>query len=385
MTSGRGPVIAGVGYTEYSKKSGRSVLSLAAEACSKALADAGIDRKEVDGILTFSVGDSVPTEAVATALAVEKVNYANDWYAGGFAPAALVHLAGILVNAGVCRNVLVYRAMNGRSSIRLGGTGMSFQAKGVDQFTFPYGWLSYPQNMAMWCRRHIVKYGTTAEQLGAIAISQRDNAVKNERAMLRTPLTMENYLNSRMIAEPFRLYDICLETDGGAAVVVTSPERASDCKSKPVYIKAGAYVGGPGMGSTWADPFLWDDLSRNFTADLGPKLYKLAGMGPEDIDVAEIYDCFTYTVLMGIEGLGFCKPGEGGAFVESGAIRFNGSIPVNTHGGLLSEGYIHGMNTVVEAVMQLRGEVGERQVQGAETAIVTSGAMQMGSGLILTA
>jgi len=384
MVSRKEPVIAGVGYTEYSKKSGCSVLSLAVEASNKALADAGIDRKEVDGILTFNVGDSVPTEAVATALAVNKVNYVNDWYAGGFAPSALVHLAGVLVTEGICHNVLVYRAMNGRSGFRLGGTGMSFQARGVDQFTFPYGWLSYPQNMAMWCRRHIIKYGTTAEQLGAIALSQRENAVKNERAMLRTPLTMEDYLNSRMIVEPFRLYDICLETDGGAAVVVTSPDRAQDLKTKPVYIKAGAYVGGPGMGSTWSDPFLWDDLSRNFTADLGPKLYELAGMKPGDMDVAEIYDCFTYTVLMGLEGLGFCQPGEGGPFAESGAIKLDGSTPVNTHGGLLSEGYIHGMNTVVEAVMQLRGEGGERQVKGAETAIVTSGAMQMGSGLILT-
>jgi acetyl-CoA acetyltransferase len=379
--------IAGIGFTEYSSNSGRSVLSLALEACQKAMDDAGLAPKDVDGILEFSVGDSVPTEAVAAGLGLPVVNYGLDWFAGGYAPAALLETAAMTVSSKVCKAVLVYRAMNGRSGFRLGGAtgGEAFRAKWAAQYRIPYGWLSFGQNMAMWCRRHMIQYGTKQEHLGAIAINQRENALLNDRAMHHKPMTMDDYMASRVIVEPFHLFDMSLETDGACAVLVTSPERARNLRKKPVYIKSAAYLQKATIADPlWADSFLWPDLTENYTAILAPKLYADAGIGPEDVDVAEIYDCFTYTVLMGLEGLRFCKKGEGGPFAASGAIGLHGSIPVNTNGGMLSEAYIHGMNTIAEAVIQLRGEGGARQVPSAEVAAVTSGATTIGSACILT-
>lgn len=376
--------IVGVGHTEYSANSGRSVLSLAIEACSKAMLDAGLGINDVDGMLTFNAGDSVSAEAVATSLALKEINYSCEWYAGGTSPSALVELAELLVTSGRCKAVLIFRAMNGRSGYRLGGTGWDNAATGMWQYRMPHGYLTYAQTMAMWCRRHMIEYGTTSEQLGAIAITQRANAMDNERAMKREPITLDDYLSSRMICEPLRLLDICLETDGGCALLVTSGDRAVDCAKPPVYIKASAWVGSKEVGSDWADFFLRGDMTENFTARLGKVLYKQAGLTPQDIDIAEIYDCFTHTVLMGLEGLGFCKKGEGGPFAASGAIARNGKIPINTGGGMLSEGYIHGVNVIAEAVSQLRGECGTRQVPDVKNAIVTSGAWVEGSGLILS-
>lgn len=379
--------IAGVGSTEYSLDSGRSVLSLAVEACQGAMDDAGLAPQEVDGILAFNVGDSVPTESVAAGLGLTEVNYAFDWYGGGFAPCALIETACMAISSGRCQSVLIYRAMNGRSGFRLGGGGggEAFRAKWAGQYRVPYGWLSFGQNMAMWCRRHMEEFGTTQEDLAAIAITQRENALLNERAIQRKPMTIDDYMSSRVIVEPFHLYDMSLESDGACALLVTSFDRARDGKKKPVCVSATAFLARTTVGDPlWADSFLWSDLTENYTRIIAPKMYQEAGIGPEDVDIAEIYDCFTYTVLMGLEGLGFCKKGEGGPFASSGAIGLHGSIPTNTHGGMLSEAYVHGMNVIAEAVMQLRGEGGARQVSDAEVAVVTSGATTIGSGCILT-
>jgi len=384
--------IVGVGHTEYSMNSGRTVPSMAVEACSKAMQDAELGVDDVDGVLCFNAEEAVAglgysavsAESVATSLALKEVNYSCEWYSGGTAPSVLVELAELLVRSGKCKAVLVFRSMNGRSGSRLGGSGWDNMAFGMWQHRMPYGYLTYPQTMAMWCRRHMVEYGTTAEQLGSVAINQRSNAIHNERAMHRKPVTMDDYLSSRMICDPLRLYDMCLETDGACALLVSSSDRALDCPKQPVYIKASAWVGSKEVGSDWADFFLRNDMTENFTVSLGKKLYKQAGLTPKDIDVAEIYDCFTHTVLMGLEGLGFCKKGEGGPFAASGAIALDGEIPVNTNGGMLSEGYIHGMNVIAEAVSQLRGDGGRTQVANAKNAIVTSGAWTEGGGLILS-
>jgi len=386
MAKFKAPIV-GVGYTEYSGNSGRSVLALATEACQRAMEDAGLGPEDVDGIVEFNVGDSPQATAVATALVLPELNYSIDWHAGGFAPSALVATAAMAIDCGMAKSVLLYRAMNGRSGFRLGGSGKFTDvvpASGGGQYRMPYGWLTYGENMALWCRRHMDKYGTTSEHLGAIAMSQRANAELNERACQRKPLTLDAYMASRFIAEPLRLFDNCLESDGGCALLLTSADRAKDCRKKPVFIKASGYFAKTGIGDTfYADSYLWDDLSYNFTGILAPKLYEEAGLGPKDIDVAEIYDCFTHTVLMGLEGLGFCPKGEGGPFAASGAIGLHGSIPVNTQGGMLSEAYIHGVNVVAEAIEQLRGESGARQVPNAEVAMVTSGATTIGSAVIL--
>jgi len=235
----------------------------------------------------------------------------------------------------------------------------------------------------MWCRRHMIEYGTTAEQLGVVATTFRKNAEANERAMKRDPLSMSDYLASRYIVEPFRLFDICLESDGACAVLVCGSEQARDLKQKPVYISGGAYGGGPNQGEDFFDAIRWPDHSHNYARYIANDVWTSAGVKPADMDFAQIYDCFTYSVLMQLEGLGFCREGEGGPFVQSGGISRDGKLPVNTHGGLLSEAYIHGLNHTVEAVLQLRGQAGVRQVEGAQIGLVTAGAMTCGSAMVL--
>lgn len=374
--------IAGIGYTAFNAKSGRTVLDLALEAGRKAIEDSGIPIAEVDGVVSFHFNDSVPSIAVATGLGLPAPRYAVEFSSGGNAANLIVMAAAAAVEAGLAETVLVYRAMNGRSGFRLGG-GRDMASRGVTQFTAPFGWITYPQAMAMWCRRHMIKYGTTSEQLGEIAVTCRRHAEANPRAMQRGPMSLADHQASRMIVEPFHLLDICLESDGACAVVVTKADRARDARHKPVYIMGAAYGGGPNQGDDLFDALRWPDHAHNYAKYIADDLWGSAGIGPKDVDVAEIYDCFTYSVIMQLEGLGFCKEGEGGAFVQGGRIGMGGEIPVNTHGGLLSEAYIHGFNHVIEAVEQLRGQSGPRQVPGAEIALTTAGAMTCGSALVL--
>jgi acetyl-CoA acetyltransferase len=272
--------------------------------------------------------------------------------------------------------------MNGRSGFRLGG-GRELAAHGVTQFTAPYGWITYPQAMAMWCRRHMTKYGTTKEQLGSIAITVREHAIANERAMLRKPMSMDDYFAARPIVDPFGLYDICLESDGACAALVTSAERAKDMRKPPVYIMGGAYGGGPNQGEDLFDAIRWPDLAENFRSTLpmtcgaAPAWARRTSTSPRSTIASP------YSIVMALEGLGFCKQGEGGAYAASGAIKRSGELPTNTHGGLLSEAYIHGFNHVIEAVEQLRGESGERQIPDAHIALTTAGAMTCGSAMVL--
>jgi len=374
--------IGGIGWTEFSKNSGRTVRSLASEACLKAIDDAGLTVKDIDGFVSFNFNDSVPAIAVATEIGVPAAGYAVDFLGGGNAANLIVLSAIAAIEAGLAKNVLCYRAMNGRSGFRLGG-GRDMSAYGITQYTAPFGWITYPQAMAMWCRRHMIEYGTTSEQLGEVAVTFRRNASINPRAMQRTPITMDDYMASRMIVEPFRMLDICLETDGACAVLVTGADRAKDLKHKPVYVMGGAYGGGPDQGEDLFDAVRWPDHSHNYAKYISDDLWKSAGIGPTDIDVAQIYDCFTYSILMQLEGFGFCKEGEGGSFVQGGRIARGGDLPLNTAGGLLSEGYIHGLNHVIEAVQQLRGQAGPRQIDGAETCLTTAGAMTCGSAMVL--
>jgi acetyl-CoA acetyltransferase len=374
--------IAGIGTTKYSANSGTTVLNLALEACGAAVADAGIAIDEIDGVVSYHFGDSVPSIAVATGLGLPAARYAVEFSSGGNAANLIVQTAAAAIEAGLARNVLCFRAMNGRSGLRLGGS-RDLNSRGITQYTAPFGWITYPQAMAMWCRRHMIKYGTTSAQLGAVAVTCRRNAALNPRAMMRAPITLADHQASRMIVEPFRLLDICLESDGACAVLVTTAERARDLRRRPVYILGAAYGGGPNQGDDLFDAIRWPEHAHNYAKYIAADLWASAGVGPQDMDVAEIYDCFTYSVLMQLEGFGFCKEGEGGAFVVDGNIDREGAIPVNTHGGLLSEAYIHGLNHVIEAVEQLRGDAGPRQVAGAELALTTAGAMTCGSALVL--
>ncbi len=382
--------IVGIGWTEYTKNSGVSVLTLALRAAKRAIADSGLETKDIDGVVTFALGDSVGAAMVATHLGLPVLHHLTDISSGGSAGCLVIARAAMAVATGQANNVLVFRAMNGASGVSYSAgdrtairaaTGAGSDAE--PQFLAPYGALLAQQYFSWLTRRHMIKYGTTTKQLGAVAISTRKHACLNERAMMRSPMTWEDYEKSPWICEPLRLFDCCLTSDGACALVVTSAERARNLKHPPVYITAAAEGSGPySRGGMWANYL--PDHAECYAKYVAPLLWQRAGMEPKDIDIAEIYDCFTYSVICQLEDFGFCKKGEGGPFVEGGRIGLGGELPVNTHGGLLSEAYIHGLNSAVEAVSQLRGEAGARQVKAAETALVTAGgAGALGSALIL--
>jgi acetyl-CoA acetyltransferase len=359
--------IAGIGYTPFSRNSGVSTLTLAIDAITNALDDAGLTVDDVDALATHRVGDSTPPWVVAPALGIPEITWYLDQFGGGSVSHAVIGQAAMAVASGAARTVVCYRAINARSEFRMGGTGRGPAPIFDAQYQAPYGHLAPPQQFAIFTRAHMIKYGTTHEQLGQVAVGQRANAVKNPRALKRDPITLDDYLASRWIAEPLRLLDCCLETDGACAIVITSAGRARDLPVRPVLISGAVWGGGDSFFSGQGGDFTVSEAAR-----IAPRLYAMAGAGPEDIDVAELYDCFTYSVIVQLEDYGFCPKGEGGPYAASGATRLDGALPVNTHGGFLSEGYVHGINHVAEAVSQLRGTAGDRQVAGAEVALSTA-------------
>jgi acetyl-CoA acetyltransferase len=368
--------IAGVGYTPFSRASGRSVLDLATDACRAAVDDAGLATHEVDGILSFQVmHDSVPAQSVATTLGVPQLRVAVDADLGGQAPCHLVGLAADAIDSGRARAVLVYRAMNGRSGSRVGT--MRFAGAGA-QYRYPIGYDAYLMYVAMWAQRFLHETGQTAADLGAVAVTQRRHAERNERAVRRRPLDLDGYLAQPFVVDPFRADDCTTEVDGACAVLVCDAALARDLRRPPALVAAAEYRLGPRSGVDIGDHLLWEDYTRNYTSVLADDLFGRAGVTPADVDVAEIYDCFTSTVLIGLEGLGLAPRGGGGDLVRSGRLA------LNTHGGLLAEGYLHGMNTVCEAALQVQGRGGDRQAPAHEVCVVTSGAMMDGSALVLT-
>lgn len=377
----RRAVITGVGSTELSKASGRSVLALAAEACRAAIADAGLEPSDIDGVVTYQyLADSVPAQAVATVLAMGELRHTLDSGLAGQAPCYLVGHAASMIGSGVARNVVVYRALNGRSGQRVG----SARAPGdAADLRHDIGLTAYPQAIALWARRFMIETGATEDDLAAVTIAQRRWAAHNDRAFRRTPLTLDAHHQSPYVAAPLRAVDCTTEVDGACAVVLTPSERADDAPHPGIGIESAAYALGRGAGLDMADMASWPDLSRNYTSHLADRLWGDAGLGPADMDLAELYDCFSSVVLFALEGLGFAERGGSGDLVRSGATAPGGTLPVNTNGGLLNEGYLHGMNTLAEAVLQLQGRAGSRQVPDAEVGVVTSGALQDGSALVL--
>ncbi|MDQ1499583.1 MAG: hypothetical protein QOI86_2923, partial [Actinomycetota bacterium] len=314
---------------------------------------------------------------------------------GGAAPGGMIGQAVGAIRSGQANAVLAFRALNGRSGARFGraGSGSGAGSGGgrrvggggkYDEFFAPYGLVAPGHLFSLLARRHMIEFGTTEEHLGHIALACRARANANPAAQMRDrPLTMEDYLAARMISSPLRLFDYCLETDGACAVVVTSRERAEDGPQPPALIRAVAQSAGPEPQVGFLYPTLMrKSLTTQTSKALAGTLYRRAGLGPGDVDVAQFYDCFTITVLLQLEDYGFCPKGEGGPFAASGAIDKGGSLPINTSGGHLSEGYLHGLNHVVEGVRQIRG-TSTSQVPGAEVCLVTSGLPVTTSGLIL--
>jgi acetyl-CoA acetyltransferase len=382
--------IAGIGWTDYTRNSGRPVEALALEACRHAIEDAGLVPADLDGIVSYGLGDTSTTSVVATGLGLPVVNHYADYGAGGNMACGVVLHAAMAVATGQANNVLVYRALNGASGQRYGGAKFSellaessIHSDSEPQFLDTAGITMPAQHFAMLCRRHMIKYGTTDEDLAAVAMNGRAHARDNERAMKRAPMTLDDYRASPWIAEPFRMYDCCLQSDGACALLVTSTERARDMRHRPVTIRAGVTGNGPAnRGLMWGNS--WQDHSECYARFIADRLFGMAGIERGDLDFAQVYDCFTYSVIGQFEDFGLCRKGEAGAFFREGHARLGGKLPVNTAGGLLSEAYIHGLNNAVEAVSQLRGDAGSRQVRDAELGLVTAGgATSTGSALIL--
>jgi len=372
--------IAGIGYTPFSKASGMTTEMLAVMAIQNALRDAGIDSTQVDGLLTYHLNDSAPLPVVASALGIPELRWYNEIHQGGPASSAVILEAVMAICSGMAETVVCYRAMNGRSGVRMGETGKGSGAVEEWQFLSPYGIVGAPIWYALWARRHMAVYGTTKEHLGHVAISQRKWALGNERAFSRSPLTMEEYLAAPMLADPFSMLDCCREVDGGCAIVITGAERAKDLRQPPVIIRGGAYGVGPAGGRNYEK---WEDLTRLYSHYVGPRVWKSAGLGPEDMDFAQIYDAYSFVVISQLEDFGFCPKGEGGPFIAAGNTAPGGLLPVNTGGGMMNEGYIHGLNVVCEAVTQLRGQAGTRQVPGAELGLVSGFGGPQGSAMVL--
>jgi acetyl-CoA acetyltransferase len=367
-------VIAGIGHTAYGKQPGRSTVSLNLEACRKAIEDAGVEPGEVDSLLV-----KVPTSKVemmygqklAEAMGLEP-RVGGVWDQGGASNISMIAIAAMAIEAGQCDVSLVTLADNPRT-----GTRQAYEKAWGDDAVF--GWFSVVASYAMIARRHMHDHGTTEEQLARIAIAARAHGAANADAQLRKPLTMDEYFMSPWVVEPLRRADCCLISDGAAAVVVMSAERA-----RKRGVRAPVPILGFGQGNSSSDVPLRRDLTET-KADVSARTaYAMARLGPKDIDVAQIYDCFTITALMTLEAYGLCPRGQSAEFFEEGGFGVDGRLPLNTSGGLLSETGMPGLQLVVEGARQMRG-TSSNQKKGAKTCIVSNqgGIMHTHSTLIL--
>ena len=349
--------ICGVGETTYRRGSDQSTRSLATWAIGNALADAGMTAADVDGMLSYSNNDSTFAPLVANDLGI-RPNFYMDVYGGGSSTEALIGIAIGVIEAGMCNAVAIYRAMNGYSQVRIGGTGARSLVPIVgDQIhNRAYGWQSAGQMFAPAFMRHMYDYGTTPAQVAGVKVAHSKHASNNPKAFYKKRYTVDDVLNSRIICKPLHLLDCCVETDNATCIIVTRLERARDCPNPPAVIQsvAGRVMKPRGDMHLHHQYGPLSTVAGHYARNI---LWPNAGLGPEDVDVTGSYDAFTFTTMLQLEDYGFCKKGEGGQYISDGTIELGGKRPNNTSGGHLCEGYTHGMNMVIENTRQLRGEV----------------------------
>jgi acetyl-CoA acetyltransferase len=363
----RRTVIAGVALSEVGRVDDKSPYELIAQASRRALADAGLKPEDVDGLGSTSQGVLPPVE-VGEYLGL-RPRWVDSTSVGGASWEVMAAHAADAIAAGHADVVLLTYGSTARADLRKGlrGASINWGARGPLQWEAPYGH-TLISKYAMAARRHMHVYGTTIEQLAEVAVSARFNAAENPEAYYRDPITVDDVLGGSMVADPFTKLHCCIRSDGAAAVVLVSADRAKDLPNKPVWVLGTAESTSHMLTSQW------DDLTVGPAAVTGPLAFARAGVKPADVDVAEIYDAFTYMLLLTLEDLGFCPKGEGGPFVEQGALRLGGDIPTNTDGGGLSACHPgqRGLFLLVEATRQLRGESGPRQVPDAKIACVSA-------------
>jgi len=328
---------------------------MAVEAIKKAMADAGLKAADVDGMMSYQGGDSTPANWVSGDLGL-RLNFYMDVFGGGSSTEALIGLAMGAIEAGMCKTVALFRSMNGYSDFRIGGTGAraAQPVRGLDLAQVPFGMRSAGQNFAPTFMRHMYEYGTTSEQVAAVRVAHSKHASQNPKALLKERVSVPDVISSRWICKPLHLLDCCVETDNATCVIVTSAERARDLRQKPAYVMGVAgRVNKPRTDFHWATGPI-SRVAGYYAKDI---VFGQAGITPEDVDITGSYDAFTFTTMLQLEEYGFCKKGEGGAYVSSGIIELGGKRPNNTSGSHLCEGYTHGMSMVIENVRQLRGGV----------------------------
>jgi len=387
MRISRQCAIAGVGVTPQGKIYDRTTNDFAADAVHLALENAGLSLNDLDGMLIQPGLDGVLNMGFQNYLGVMDLRLFNYISSGGAGAGSMVQYAAMAINAGMCNVVACVYADAPLQKERSAGDaykdrGVLHQPGGYTSLLSAFGYYGANSGYALATRQHMETYGTTEDHLGQVAVSTREWATMNPRAQQRKPMTMEDHHNSRYVVEPLHLFDCCLVSNGGVAVIVTSAERARDLKQKP------AYINGMGQGHfgdsqrRGREPFIQTGLKP--AAEMA---YRMAGVGPEDIDACELYDCYTYTVIVSLEDCGFCAKGEGGPYIADGKLGPGGALPTNTGGGQLSGYYMWGMTPLSEAVLQLQGNEGERQVPNLNNVLVTGngGVLSYHAALVLGA
>lgn len=389
--SGQGVAITGIGQSEVGRPSTRSAMELSIDAAMEAIEDAGLTCADVDGVACWP-GDNengggfspVGPLALKSVLGLE-----TNWFGGGYegpGPLAAVINGAMAIAAGFCKNVLVFRTITEASARQVNRDAASLINKTVGrdssyfwQWYTPFNVRSAVNLMANYTQRHFYEYGTTSEQLGWIPVTCRANAALNPKAVYRKPITIEDYLESRIISSPLRLFDCDVYCDASTALLLSRSDVAKDLRNPPIRIEA--------IGAALAQPWSWDQISTTemATADVGKMMWSRTDYKPSDVDTVQLYDGFSILTLMWLEGLGFCPKGEGGKFIQGGhRIARDGELPLNTNGGQLSGGRTHGLGYVHEACTQLWGRAGERQIKKKhDVAACAAGGGPLGGSVLL--